>query len=131
MLCCVTNPEPQQNAAHRRGQPTRGKRPTGRIRISNLAERPCPTHHTLDSQRASIQRTARNDGNERVDVLRDKDQSASSLNRPQIGIATQRILAGDADAITGDAQAPRKNSLHIHPGRLGPLPPLTSRGRTS
>jgi len=33
-------------------------------------------------------------------------------------IATQRILASDADAITGNAPGPSKNSLHTHPGRL-------------
>jgi hypothetical protein len=114
----VTNPEPQQRAAHRRGRPTRGKRPTGRIRIANVGERPGPTHHTLDSQRASIERTARNNGNEIVDVLRDQDQSASSRNRPQIATATQRILASDADAITRNAQGPSKEQPHTHPGRL-------------
>ena len=118
-----TSPEPQRSAAHRRGRPTRGKRPTGRIRIANVGERPGPTHHTLDSQRASIERTAPNNGNELVDVLRDEDQSRSSRNRPQIGIATERILAGDADAITvwkasRATKAPQKNSLHTYPGRV-------------
>ena len=124
----MTNPEPQQSAAHRRGRPTRGKRPTGRIRIANVGERPGPTHPTLDSQRASIKRTARNNGNEIVDVLRDQDQSASSRNRPQIAIATQRILASDADAITGTAQRAEQEQPP-HPSRpRGLLPPLTSTG---
>jgi DNA invertase Pin-like site-specific DNA recombinase len=32
-------------------------------------------------------------------VLSDEDQSASSRNRPQFGVARQRILAGEADVI--------------------------------
>jgi DNA invertase Pin-like site-specific DNA recombinase len=76
-----------------------GKRAIGYIRVSSVGGRSGPEYHTLDIQRASIERTARSNGYDLVDVLTDEDQSGRSRNRPQFGIAMERILAGDADAI--------------------------------
>jgi len=101
----VTNPEPQQSAAHRRGRATRGKRPTGRIRIATVGERPGPTHHTLDSQRASIERTARNNGNEIVDVLRDQDQVCQ---QPQPAADRPWQRSGFSPATRTRSPGPRK-----------------------
>jgi len=125
----VLCPEHQQSAAQRRGCPTAGKRAIGYIRISSVGGRSGPEYHTLAIQRASIERTGRNHGYELVDVLRDEDQSGGSRNRPQFGIAMQRILAGEADAIIvskagRSANAPWRNSLHTLSRRRGPLPPL-------
>ena len=76
-----------------------GKRAIGYIRVSSVGGRSGPEYHTLEIQRASIERTARNNDYELVDVLTDEDQSGRSRNRPQFGIAMERILAGGADAI--------------------------------
>ncbi len=109
-----TSPEPKQSAAHRRGRPTRGKRPTGHIRIANVGERPGPTHHTLDSQRASIERTARNNGNEIVDVLRDQDQVCQQpqpaadrpLQRSGFSLATRTRSPGPREGRARTATTP-------------------------
>ena len=69
------------------------KRAIGYVRVSSVGGRSGPEYRTLQIQRSSIQRTARNNSYELVDVLRDEDQSCSSRNRPQLGIAMARILA--------------------------------------
>jgi Resolvase, N terminal domain len=117
----VTNPEHQQSEAQRRGCPTADKGALRCIRISSLGERSGPEHHTLAIQRASIERTGRNHGYELVDVLSDENQSGRSRNWPQFGMAMQRILASEADAIIvskagRSAKAPWRNSLHTDPG---------------
>ena len=114
LVCAAsTNPEPQQSAAHRRGRPTRGKCPTGRIRIANVGERRGPTHHTLDSQRASIERTARNNGNEIVDVLRDRISlpaaatgRRSPLQRSGFSLATRTRSPGTRKGRARTASTP-------------------------
>ena len=75
------------------------KRAIGYIRVSTVGGRSGREYHTLEIQRASIERTARDNGYELVDVLTDEDQSGRSRNRPQFGGAMARILAGEADAI--------------------------------
>jgi len=50
-------------------------------------------------QRASIGRTQRSDEHDLVDVLTSQDHLGRSRNRPQFGIAVNRILAGNAAAI--------------------------------
>jgi hypothetical protein len=115
----LTSPEHQGNPAHRRAcrawETCRaeraqsaarqlalrdvGDRAIRYIRVSSVGGRSGPEYHTLDIQRASIERTARSNGYELVDVLTDEDQSGHSRNRPRFGIAIDRVLAGNADAI--------------------------------
>jgi DNA invertase Pin-like site-specific DNA recombinase len=95
----LTSPEHFGNAAQPVACRVVEKRAIGYMRVSSVGGRSGPEYHTLDIQRASIERTARSNGYELVDVLTDEDQSGRSRNRPQFGIAMDRILAGDADAI--------------------------------
>ncbi len=120
VLCCVNSPEHQQSSAHRPGWPTVDKRAIGYSRVCSVGGRSDPEYHTLEIQRSSIQPTAPNHGDELVDVLRNEDQSCSSRNRPQLGIATHRILASEEDAIIAwkasrSAKAWCRNSLHTYP----------------
>jgi hypothetical protein len=91
--------ERAQNAARQLAPRSVGKHAIGYIRVLSVGGRSRPDYHTLDIQRASIERTARSNGYGLVDVHTDQDQSGRSRNRPQFGIAMDRILAGDADAI--------------------------------
>jgi DNA invertase Pin-like site-specific DNA recombinase len=93
----VLCPEPQQSAAQ--GRSAVENRAIGYIRVSSVGGRSGPEFHTLEMQRANIQRTARNGAYELVDVLRYEDQSGGNRIRPRFGIAMQRILASEADAI--------------------------------
>jgi len=115
--------EHRQSAAQRRGCPTADKGALRCIRISASASGQSPEYHTLEIQRASIERTARNHGHELVDVLTAEDQSGRTRNRPQFGIAVQRTLVSEADAIIawkagGSAKPPWRNSLHTYPGAM-------------
>jgi DNA invertase Pin-like site-specific DNA recombinase len=94
-----TSPERLLRAAQPVACRVVGKRAIGYMRVSSVGGRSGPEYHTLDIQRASIERTARSNGYDLVDVLTDEDQSGRSRIRPQFGIAMARILAGDADAI--------------------------------
>jgi DNA invertase Pin-like site-specific DNA recombinase len=75
------------------------KRAIGYIRVSSVGGRSGPGYHTLDIQRASIERTSQFRQHELVDILTDEDQSGKTRNRPQFQVAMDRLLAGDADAI--------------------------------
>ncbi len=104
----------------------------GYSRVPDRDGRSGPEYHTLEIQRSSIQPTAPNNSYELVDVLRDEDQSATSRNRPQFGIAMQRILASEADAIiVWKGSRTANSSVEKQPSHLsrrrGPLPPLASR----
>lgn len=75
------------------------RRAVGYVRVSSVGGRSGPGYHTLDIQRASIQRTAAFRQYEIVDVLVDEDETGKSRDRPQFKVAMERVLAGDADAI--------------------------------
>jgi DNA invertase Pin-like site-specific DNA recombinase len=75
------------------------KRAIGYVRVSSVGGRSGPGYHTLEIQRASIERTARFHQHELVEILTDEDRSGKTRNRPQFQVAMERLLAGDADAI--------------------------------
>jgi DNA invertase Pin-like site-specific DNA recombinase len=75
------------------------KRAIGYIRVSAVGGRAGPEYHTLDIQRASIERVCRERGFELTDVLTDENRSGKGRRRPRFQEAMQRTLAGDADAI--------------------------------
>jgi DNA invertase Pin-like site-specific DNA recombinase len=75
------------------------KRAIGYIRVSAVGGRAGPEYHTLDIQRASIERVCRDRGFELTDMLTDENRSGKSRKRPHFQEAMQRTLAGEADAI--------------------------------
>jgi len=94
-------PDPTSSSAATRPEAVAGGSATfcaSWLRLGSVL-RSGPEHHTLEIQRARIQRTAPNNSYELVDVLTDENHSGRSRNRPQFGIAMQRILVGEADAI--------------------------------
>jgi len=109
------------------------KRALGYARVASAARQSGPEHHTRQNQRASIQRTAPNHGDELVDVLSDEDQSRISRNPPQIGIAMRRILAGEADAIIDwkASRFPRNWSEAAEDRELPQSDAITDRAATS
>ncbi|MDE2104777.1 MAG: recombinase family protein [Patescibacteria group bacterium] len=75
------------------------RRAIGYVRVSSVGGRSGPGYHTLEIQRASIERTATFHRYELVDVLTDEDQSGKTRQRPMFTAAMRRVLAGEADAL--------------------------------
>lgn len=75
------------------------RRAIGYIRVSSVGGRAGPEYHTLDIQRASIERVCAARGFELLDVLTDENRSGKSRKRPRFQEAMERTLGGEADAI--------------------------------
>ena len=124
--------EHRQSAAQRRGCPTADKGALRCIRISASASGQSPEYHTLEIQRASIERTARNHGHELVDVLTAEDQSGRTRNP-----AVRHCSAAHSGQRGGrdhrlESRRERETAVEKQPSHLsrrhGPLPPLASPG---
>lgn len=74
-------------------------RAIGYIRVSAVGGRSGPEYHTLDVQRASIERVCASRGYDLVDVYVEENRSGADRTRPQFREAMQRILDGEADAM--------------------------------
>lgn len=56
----------------------------GYVRVSAVGGRAGAEYHTLELQRASIEKACRDRGYELVDVLTDENKSAASRKRPRV-----------------------------------------------
>jgi hypothetical protein len=90
-----------------RGRPVkrRGPAPTGPIkavgyiRVSEMGGRSGPELHTIEVQRASIERCARDHGWELVEVVEERNRSGADAKRPLWREIMERIEAGEIGAV--------------------------------
>ncbi len=75
------------------------RRAIGYIRVSSVGGRAGPGYHTLEIQRASIERTAAFHQYELVEILTDEDASSKTRDRPGFNRVRERVIGGEADAV--------------------------------
>ena len=73
--------------------------PLATFRVSEMGGRSGPELHTLDVQRASIERAAAARGWELVDVATELNRSGADRSRPQFRAALERFTSREVDAM--------------------------------